>query len=133
MKVVFNFDAGQILRRRGLQPNGPVQIMFTNECARLMDPYVPMRDGTLKNSRVIGPDYIRYQGPYAQYQYRGMLMLAPNGSAWAKLGERKHDSGKELTYHGAPMRGKEWDKRMWADHKKGIMQRVASACGGKVK
>ena len=133
MKVVCNIDAGRILRRRGLQPNGPVQMMFTNECAKLMDQYVPMQDGMLKNSKFIGPNFVRYQGPYAHYQYRGMLMLAPNGSAWAKLGERKHDSGKELDYHGAPMRGKEWDKRMWADHKRKLLQKVANACGGKAK
>ena len=49
MKVVCNIDAGKILRRRGLQPGGPVQRWFTNECAKLMDGYVPMQSGTKAN------------------------------------------------------------------------------------
>ena len=133
MKVVCNIDAGKILRRRGLQPGGPVQRWFTNECAKLMDGYVPMQSGTLKNTRYIGYDCVEYRMPYAHYHYRGMLMLAPSGSSWAKFGERKHDSGKELTYHGAPKRGKEWDRRMWADHGRRLLGLTAKMCGGKAK
>ncbi len=33
---------------------------------------------------------IRWVTPYAPYLYYGLLMVAPNGSAWAKTGERKH-------------------------------------------
>lgn len=133
MKVVCNIDAAKIIRRRGLHPTGEVQRAFTVECAKLMDAYVPMQSGALKDSRWIGPNYITYPGPYAHYQYRGVLMLAPNGSCWAKTGERKYDSDRELTYHGAPLRGKEWDKRMWADHKQRLMRMVAKMCGGKAK
>lgn len=133
MKVVCNIDAGKILRRRGLQPGGPVQRWFTTECARLMDSYVPMQSGPLKNAKYIGYDQVEYRTPYAHYQYRGVLMLAPNGSCWARTGERKHDSDRELTYHGAPKRGKEWDKRMWADHGKRLTAQAARMCGGRVK
>lgn len=134
MKVVCSIDVGEILQKRGLQPGGPVQQMFTTECAKLMDKYVPMQNGMLKGAKKhIGPDYVEYDGPYAHYQYRGVLMLAPNGSCWARTGERKHDSDRALDYHGAPMRGKEWDRRMWADHKKRLLQKVAAACGGKAQ
>lgn len=134
MKVVCNINAGQILRRRGLQPGGPVQRWFTAECAKLMGGYIPMQSGQLKGpKRFVGTDYVKYDGPYAHYQYRGVLMLAPNGSCWARTGERKHDSDRELTYHGAPKRGKEWDKRMWADHGKRLTAQVARMCGGRVK
>jgi hypothetical protein len=133
MKVVCNIDAGKILRRRGLQPGGPVQRWFTTECARLMDSYVPMQSGPLKDTKYVGYDQVEYRTPYAHYQYRGVLMLAPNGSCWARTGERKHDSDRELTYHGAPKRGKEWDKRMWADHGKRLTAQAARMCGGRVK
>ena len=133
MKVVCNIDAGKILRRRGLQPGGPVQRWFTTECARLMDSYVPMQSGPLKDTKYVGYDQVEYRTPYAHYQYRGVLMLAPNGSCWARTGEWKHDSDRELTYHGAPKRGKEWDKRMWADHGKRLTAQAARMCGGRVK
>lgn len=131
MKVVCDIDAGGIMRRRGLHPDGFTQKLFTTECARHMDRYIPMQSGALKNTRLIGPNYVAYNSPYAHYQYRGMLMLAPNGSSWAKKGEGKHDSGRELTYRGAPMRGKEWDRRMWADNRDRILRAVARACGGR--
>lgn len=133
MKIVSNIDAGKILRRRGLQPGGPVQRMFTQECAKRMDPYVPMQSSTLKNTRFVGPDYVEYNQPHAHYQYTGTLYLAPSGSAWARKGERKHPSGIELTYHGAPMRGKQWDVRMWADHRRDLLDFMAKACGGRAK
>lgn len=133
MRVASNFNAGEVLRRRGLTPNGRAQVLFTNECARYMDRYVPMQTGMLKNTRFIGPDYIEYSQPYAHYQYRGVLYLAANGSSWAKLGERKYPSNGELQYQGAPVRGKLWDKRMWADNKNRIMRSVAAVCGGNVK
>lgn len=37
--------------------------------------------------------------PYARYQYFGKLMLAPNGSAWAKKGEEKHLTKKDLVHN----------------------------------
>ena len=131
--VAVNIDIGKILRRRGLQPGGPVQQAFTQKCADLMDKYVPMQTGTLKNTRIIGDDYVKYTMPYAHYHYIGMLYLAKNGSSWAKLNERKYSSGRDMSYHGSPMRGKQWDVRMWADHKKRLTQFVARACGGRAK
>ncbi len=144
MKIIANIDAAKILKHRGLQPNGPVQQMFTHECAKAMDHYVPMQTGTLKNTRFIGVNYVKYTQPYARYQYHGVLYVDPQtglgcfydhktGRAWSRKGVRKVPSDRDLTYHGAPMRGKQWDIRMWADHKCRLMQMVARACGGKVK
>lgn len=138
MKVDVRMDSvGKILRRRGLETGGRVQQMFTIECARQMDPYVPMRQGTLKNvKRSIGPDYVKYDGPYAHYQYVGKLMVGVNtGSAYAKSGEPKRYAvpEKELQYNGAPKRGPLWDKRMWADKSKPIIAKIAAAAGGKAK
>lgn len=132
MNIQTNLDdVGTMLRRRGLEPHGRVQQMLTVTCVKEMDPYVPLRTGPLKNTRVIAPDSVTYRGPYAQYQYYGKLMLAPSGSAFAHKGERKQLTTRDLTYSGAPKRGPFWDKRMWADKKAKVVADVANAAGGK--
>ena len=135
MKVEVQLDSeAAMLKRRGLQPGGRVQRLFTIECARQMDPYVPMRQGTLKNTRYIGPDYVEYRGPYAHYQYIGKLMVgSKTGSAWARSGEPKVYAAppKELRYNGAPKRGALWDKRMWADKGPQLVRKMAAIMGGK--
>lgn len=135
-------DAGKMLRKRGLEPNGRVQKIFTMECARAMDPYVPFRQGILKNTRIIGIDSVTYNTPYARNMYYGKVMVDPKTGAagfltaegWrSRSGVRKVVSNREYQYHGAPMRGKLWDKRMWADKKTVIIDNVAKAAGGKAK
>jgi hypothetical protein len=132
-------DAYTMLKKRGLEPNGDVQQKFTNECARKMDAYVPMSAGAgahMKNPplRVIEKDRIIFNTPYARFQYYGKVMIGIySRSPWAMSGERKIVTNRDLTYHGAPMRGKMWDKRMWADKKTVIIDNVAKAAGGKAK
>lgn len=134
MKIDLQMDSvGAILRRRGLETGGRVQRMFTAECARQMDPYVPMQQGTLKNTRFIGPNYVEYKGPYAHYQYVGKLMVGVvTGSAYAKSGEPKKYAtpSKDMRYHGAPKRGPYWDKRMWVDKGRRITRKTATLAGG---
>ena len=122
MTVMANLDdAGTMLRKRGLEPSGRIQKLFTNEVARLADPYVPMQQGILKNTRIIEDDGIIYNQPYSRYHYRGKLMV---GRAPKKL------TDKDMTYHGAPKRGPYWDKRMWADKKSVILAGIAKEAGG---
>lgn len=144
MKVVCNIDVGKVLQRRGLQAGGYVQRLFTMECARAMDRYVPMQSGTLKNTRIVGDNYVKYNQPYAHYQYFGILYVDPvykkgcfydprTGRVWSRPGVAKVPSDRALTYHGAPVRGREWDRRMWADQKTRLLRTIAKACGGKAK
>jgi hypothetical protein len=135
MTVVFNMDsAAEILRRRGLEPNGRIQRMFTARCAAEMDPYVPMQQGVLKNTRIIDVDSVTYNMPYARFQYYGKVMVGEKSrSAYAKLGERKVVIDKDLQHHGAPKRGPFWDKRMWADKKMKILDDIARAAGGRAE
>jgi len=108
IKVKIDIDPEQeILLRRGLEVDGEVQQFFTNEVARMCDPYVPMDTGTLKNDKSITKNSITYEQPYAQKQYY-------------------ENKGKGL-------RGKEWDKRMWSDRGEEIVQAVAKKVGGKAK
>lgn len=124
----------ELLKRNGLQVGGNVQKLVDNECMRYMVDYMPRRQaGELAHmmvlATVIGSGQIDTPGPYAHYLHEGILYVSPTtGSAWAKRDEIKvpADPQKELTYAGAPMRGKKWFDRMKADHKDEILQSAQS-------
>nr|DAV52682.1 MAG TPA: Minor capsid protein [Caudoviricetes sp.] len=121
-------SVGEILQNHGLQEGGAVQKLIDSECMRYMSDYMPRRQaGELEHkmvmATVIGSGEIDTPGPYAHYLYEGILYVSPTtGSAWAKKNEIKVPTGKELTYAGAPMRGKKWLERMKSDHKEDILQ-----------
>lgn len=123
----------QILQNHGLGECGPVQKLVDSECMRYMGDYMPRRQvGELEHMMVlvttIGSGEIDTPGPFAHYLYEGILYVSPTtGSAWAKKNEIKVPTGKELTYAGAPMRGKKWFERMKADHKEDILQSARKA------
>lgn len=141
IKIKTDVNTVRILRERGVGDSRDVAYLLASEVARLSDPYVPLAPGPgahMKNAYTVTTDEkgatITYRGPYAHYQYTGEVMVgAKSGSAYAKSGEPKVGTGRELTYHGAPMRGKEWDKRMWADRGDEILDGVAHYMGGRVK
>lgn len=122
VNVKVDVDVAKIMRSRGLGGDHRAQIYLAEEVKRLSDPYVPMQQGLLKNMAVVASDgsTLTYTQPYAHYQYYGEAMAgrAP-----------KQYTGKPLTYHGAPMRGKEWDKRMMADKSGDIAQNLKTYIG----
>jgi len=140
VKVKADIDPAQILASRGLGPSHAAQYYLASEVARLSDPYVPFRQGALKNSATIAQDgsAITYPGPYAHYQYAGKVM-GPNipifqGGQLVGFFSRgpKRYTGASLQYHGAPMRGPQWDKRMLADKGEVLAQNLANYVGGKL-
>lgn len=129
MKVEFNISTAETIKRNhGLQPGGSVQKLVDGECMRYMGDYMPRRQaGELQHmmvmATVIGSGQIDIPGPYAHYLHEGILYVSPTtGSAWAKKNEIKIPTDQELTYAGAPMRGKKFFDRMKADHKDDILQ-----------
>lgn len=88
------------------------QAAFTNECIRLMDRYVPLNTGVLKNSVGLATDYeagrVVYSTPYARPQY----YLHPQGVG-------VHDG----------RRGSYWGQRMAADNKAHLHKFAAGAVG----
>lgn len=131
MKLTVSISPAAILRKRGLGDSTKAKKYLAATVARLCDPYVPMSDGSgvhLKNMREInesgGDVELRYPGPYAHYQYRGEVMAgrAP-----------KHYTGRPIQYSDAPMRGKEWDKRMMADRGDEVVDALAKYVGGRRK
>jgi hypothetical protein len=113
MSVKVDLPKAEILKRFGLGGTNKVQKYLASQVKRLCDPYVPMQQGILKNNVTIAGDgsHIVYTQPYAHYQYYGKVMA---GRAPKKY------TGDDLTYHGAPMRGPNWDKRMLIDKSKDL-------------
>lgn len=94
----------KILAKRKLGSSKQAQKFFTHEVRRCCDPYVPFDTGMLKNTAIEQTKCVVYGQPYARRQYY-------------------ENKGKGL-------RGKQWDKRMWADKGTEIVKSVADYCGG---
>lgn len=102
----------KILLKRHLNKDGEGQRFFTHEVRRLSVPYVPHLSGKMEQTAVEQVDKIIYPQPYSRRQYY-------------------ENSGKNRSR--APFAGKEWDKRMWQDRGKEIVQSTAKFCGGKAE
>ena len=90
-----------ITLRHALNKGGKVQQFFTSEVARMCDPYVPFDTGNLKNNKEVSETYIHYKSPYAKKQHE------------------QNRGG-----HNGPLRGKQWEKRMWTDRGNEIVRAV---------
>ena len=115
LKIKIN-PVNQILKRHGLQNDGKVNLFLRNEVERYSDPYIPFKKSNLKNNKSYPNNHsIKYNSPYARYQYYGKVMA---GKAPKKV------TNKNLKYNGAPKRGAKWDKRMWNDRGKEITKNL---------
>ena len=56
-------DTKAVKKRLGFGVNSEVQRLFTNECAREMNEFVPKDIGILRMLIDIGYDYIEYKAP----------------------------------------------------------------------
>lgn len=120
-KVTINIDdTNKILLKRNLNKDGKAQQFFTSEVKRLSDPYTPKDNGPLKNTAIVGVDTITYIVPYAKVMWNGKVMA----------GNPREPTDKDINYQDAPMRGKEWTNRMWADRGQEIVKSVAAFTGG---
>lgn len=117
MKVKIKIDpANAILAKRKLGKGGEAQKFMVHEVQRVMNPYVPFLSGNLKDDEMQETDTgVEYNAPYAKRQYY------ENGG-----------NGIDGTSKGG-LRGKEWDKRAWADRGEEITESVAKFIGGKPK
>lgn len=130
MKMNVKIDmksANQIIKNHGLDENGVVTEFLRDKVYQKYEPYVPrsINGGNLyRQVEYPNKHSIKHTVPYAHYHYKGKLMLAPNGSSWAKEGEKKNYTNESLKYQGAPKRGPEWEKRMMRDNGKDICKDV---------
>ena len=123
VKVKMN-SVNKILKNHGLDKDGRAVRYLRDTADRLMNPFVPMDNGMLRRNKTYPKNNeIKYTSPYAKYQYYGKLMLAKNGSAWAKLGEKKIQTSKPLKYHTSGT-GAKWNELMLQRHKSSLIKDV---------
>lgn len=107
LKLKMN-SAQKIIKDHGLDENGKITEFLRNEVDKFCDPYVPFAPGSgvhLKSNKMYPSNHeIKYVEPYSHYHYKGILMLAKNESSYAKKGEKKHYTGKNMNYQGEPKR-----------------------------
>lgn len=123
VKVKIN-SVNKILKDHGLNQDERVVKFLRDDADRLMNPYIPMDNGILRRNKSYPSNHeIKYISPYAKYQYYGKLMLAKNGSSWAKKGEKKVLTSRNLKYHTSGT-GPKWDKLMLQRHKNDLVKDV---------
>ena len=105
----------KIVKKLGLEPNGPVQAFFTDTCYRYMDKYVPMDEGNLRTIVSIETSSITYEMPYARYQYYGI----------------REDGTHKVKHYTTPGTSSYWDKRMWSAEGNDVIKEVQRFVGGK--
>ena len=114
----------KILKDHGLNNDGRVIKFVRDDADRLMNPFVPMDTGMLRRNKTYPNNHsIKYTSPYAQNMYNGKLMLTKNGASWAKLGEKKVVTSKNLKYHTSGT-GPKWDKLMMQRRKNDLIKDV---------
>jgi len=97
------------------------QRFVDSEVLRLCEPYTPFLIGFLVKSGDLGTEIgsgeVAWIAPYARFQYYGKVMIGiESRSAYAKKGERKVVTEKDLVYHGGGLRGGFWFQRMKEVH-----------------
>lgn len=123
IKVKIN-NVNKILKDHGLNQEGRVIKFLRDDADRLMNPYIPMDNGMLRRNKSYPSNHeIKYISPYAKYQYYGKLMLAKNGSSWAKKGEKKVETNKSLKYHTSGT-GPKWNEMMMQRNKNTLIKDV---------
>ena len=111
----------QIIKDHNLELDGKANRFLRDEVYRLYEPYVPSDIGELYREVTYPSNHeIKHTSPYSHYHYKGILMLAKNGSCYVGFGKRKYYTKTKMTYQGAPKRGPNWDKRMKNDRGKEV-------------
>lgn len=104
------------------------QVFVDNEVLRLNAKYIPHQTGFLNQSGILGTipgsGKVVYNAPYARYMYYGKVMRDDNGRAFYGKAP-KHVTEEEISYQGAPQRGKLWFERMKQAHKAQILKGLA--------
>lgn len=108
---------------------------FANaELARFCEPYVPSQTNHLSQKARITADCVTYPGPYAHYQYTGIVYgpnypIRENGHIvrWvSRKGVKKHPTDRHLHYSQQmhPLAQDHWDQAAMAIHKEDLAQEI---------
>lgn len=105
------------------------QAFLDETVARYLSAFVSFKSGMQKLSIPLSSHYgsgkVTIGVPYARFQAMGKVMVGINsGSPWAKRGERKVATGRNLRYHSN--RGDYPFERMVGQHKFTILKQLAA-------
>lgn len=120
-----------IYRSLGLEDKGRVQAFLDKTVAENLQKYVSRKSGAQEKSIPIASKYgsgkVIINVPYARFQAEGKVMVGVKShSTWARKGEKKMVTNRNLTYHSERLRGKHPFERMKADKKQSILNQTAS-------
>ena len=117
-----------IYKSLGLEDRGRVQQFLGETVADNLKKYVSLDSGTQSDltNPINGGKQVIINVPYARFQAGGKVMVGVySHSPWARLGERKVVTNKNLTYQGGGLRGAHPFERMKADKRESILFQVA--------
>lgn len=117
----------------GLEDKGRVQQFLGKTTADNLKKYVSFDSGTQEGATrsIEGGTKVIINVPYAQFQAGGKVMIGVRShSPWARRGERKVVTSKDLTYHSEKIRGKHPFERMKADKGQSILNQTAKYARG---
>lgn len=116
-----------ILKRLGVTPDGDVQAHVTKIVSHRITRYMPYRSGALATKLKIikSPTEIEVLGPYAHYQYKGVVWVDPvthaagflTANGWrSRKDVAKVPTSRPLDYDHSknPEAGPHWDRRLMA-------------------
>lgn len=136
-----------LCKKKGIDPNGHVQLKFTSVINRRIGEYMPHLTGTLetKLKYIASPTEIVVNAPYARYQYYGVKMVdsvtgkgpakIPNVGYRFRKGATLRPTNIPLNYTKTfnPKAGPYWDRRLMAEETDDIeneMQNYLKRGGG---
>lgn len=119
-------SVSQILKDHGLEKDGPVQNYWTSIVNRRITRYMPFKSGVLatKLKFQASPTEIVVLGPYARYQYDGVVMvnartgkgpaLIPGIGYRYRKGTVLKATSRPLNYDTTkhPLAGDKWDEQL---------------------
>ena len=117
-----------IYKSLGLEDRGRIQQFMGKKVADNLKKYVSYNSGTQSDltNPINGGKQVIINVPYARFQAGGKVMVGVySHSPWAKRGERKVVTSKDLTYQGGGLRGSHPFERMKADKRDSILFQVA--------
>lgn len=116
MKININInDSKKIIKKHGLDEEGPATRFLRDTVDRFCDPYVPFSSSSgahLKTLKTYPNNHsIKYESPHAHYHYIGKKAVGPS----KPKGVKRTISNVDMKYQGSPRRGPKWDIRMMND------------------
>ena len=120
-----------IYRSLGLEDQGRMQIFLDNRVVKYLQKYVSHKSGVQEKSIPIatklGSGRVIINVPYARFQAGGKVMIGiQSHSPFARRGEKKILTDRDLKYHGGGLRGAHPFERMKADKKESILRETAN-------